>query len=199
MSESAEMFLQFVRPYWGRMHRVARRYVVGEHDAADLVQEVLLRAWRSYSPAEEKTYRRAWLFVILRNVAAEWHRASQRRIRLVPVSHSELTELAPADLSEPFAPLPVMGEERFREFLGDELAGALGRLQPAYREVVILSVAGDLNYREIAEVLDCPMGTVMSRMARARRALREALATSQGKPAGSRCHKEIRCHRESQS
>jgi RNA polymerase sigma-70 factor (ECF subfamily) len=69
-----------------------------------------------------------------------------------------------------------MSEAHFYEFLDDRLVAALEELDPPNREVVVLSVAGGLNYREIGEVLDCPMGTVMSRMARARRALRERLA-----------------------
>ncbi len=68
-----------------------------------------------------------------------------------------------------------MDEERFREFLDERLVAALDALEPAFREVIILSVASGLNYREIAEVIGCPVGTVMSRMARARRALRERL------------------------
>ena len=73
-----------------------------------------------------------------------------------------------------------MSEAAFRELLDDRLTRALDALAPAFREVVILSVAGDLTYREIARVLDCPVGTVMSRMARARRALRERLADVAG-------------------
>ncbi|GJQ25984.1 MAG: hypothetical protein HBSAPP02_10160 [Phycisphaerae bacterium] len=69
-----------------------------------------------------------------------------------------------------------MDESQFREFLDDRVAAALDTLEPPYREVVVLSVAGGLNYREIGDVLECPIGTVMSRMARARRALREQLA-----------------------
>jgi len=69
-----------------------------------------------------------------------------------------------------------MSEEQFREFLDATIAQALDALEAPAREIVILSVAADLSYREIAEVLDCPIGTVMSRMARARRALREHLA-----------------------
>lgn len=176
MSESGELFVRYVRPHWRRLHLVARSSAASNHDVCDLVQETLLRAWRNFSPAEERTYRGAWLFVIMRNVAAEWHRSAGRRIRLVPLPDSDLTELAPADLTEAFAPLPAMDEERFREFLDDRLARALDGLEPAFREVIVLSVAGGLNYREVAEVLDCPVGTVMSRMARARRALRERLA-----------------------
>jgi RNA polymerase sigma-70 factor (ECF subfamily) len=178
MSESAEMFVRYVRPHWRQLHVVARRYTAGEHDAHDLVQETLLRAWRSFSLTEERAHKRAWLFVIMRNVAAEWHRTARRRIALVPMPVSELTELAPSDLTEPFAPLPSMDEGRFREFLGDRLAAAFDALEAPFREVILLSVAGDLTYREIAEVLDCPVGTVMSRMARARRTLRERLSES---------------------
>ncbi len=158
------------------MHHIARRYAANAEDARDLVQETLVRAWRSFSPAEERIYNRAWLFVIMRSVVVDWQRTARRRIKLVLAPESELTELAPADLTEPFCPFPAMSEDRFREFLDTRVAAALDALEPSFREVVILSVAGDLNYREIAEVLDCPVGTVMSRMARARRALRESLA-----------------------
>lgn len=176
MEAPAEEFLRFIRPQWTGLHRVALRYVVRDEDARDLVQETLLRAWRSFSPADQRTYSRAWLFVIMRSAVVDWQRTAARRINMVPAPEGELTELAPADLTEPFAPLPAMDEARFREFLDDRLAAALDALEPSFREVVILSVAGDLTYREIAETLDCPIGTVMSRMARARRVLRERLA-----------------------
>ena len=174
--EATDEFLRFVRPQWKRMHHVARRYTAGEEDARDLVQETLLRAWRSFSPSQERSYSQAWLFVIMRSAAVDWQRTAKRRIKLVLTSDSELTELAPADLAEPFCPLPSMDEERFREFLDDRIVAALESLDASFREVIILSVAGELSYREIAEVLDCPVGTVMSRMARARRGLRENLA-----------------------
>ncbi len=176
MSESAEMFLRYVRPHWGRLYSVAGQYAGGTQDARDLVQESLMRAWRSYSPTSDATYGTAWLFVILRNVAVEWGRTARRRVRLIPVGDSELTDLGAADLTEPFAALPAMDEVRFREFLDDRGAAAFDALAPEFREVVVLSVAGGLNYREVADVLDCPVGTVMSRMARARRSLRERLA-----------------------
>lgn len=169
-------FMRHVKPQWASLHVVARRYVVGVDDARDLVQEALLRAWRSYSPSDGRSYGRAWLYVIMRSVAIDWSRLTKRRVRLVPSTHEELTEIASVDLTEPFSPLPAMDEGRFLDFLDDRVAGALNALDPSFREVVMLSVAGDLTYREIAEVLDCPAGTVMSRMARARRALRDQLA-----------------------
>ena len=176
MSTSAADFLDYVRPHWRRLRAVARQYATGSEEARDLVQEVLLRAWRNFAPMDERVYHRAWLFVILRNVAAEWHRTRQRRIRLVPVMNAELTELAASDPSEPFTSMPNMDEDAFREYLDDRIVAAMDALDAPFREVLLLSVAGGLNYREIAEVLDCPMGTVMSRMARTRRMLRERLA-----------------------
>lgn len=176
MKESGHLFLQYVRPHWRSLNAVARRYTRDRDNARDLVQETLLRGWRHYSDNLSGNYSRGWLLAILRNVAAEWQRAARRRVTLVPMPHTELTELVPTDLTEPFAPTPSMDEKRFREFLDDHLAAALDRLEPAFREVVVLSVAGGLTYREVAQVLDCPVGTVMSRMARARRAIREQLA-----------------------
>ncbi len=176
MYPTTDAFLALIRPHRHRLHLAARQYARSDADARDLVQETLLRAWRGYLPAEDRTYRRAWLFVILRNVAAEWHRAAQRRIRLVPVSDAELTDRPTQPVDGSLAPLPNMDEARFREFLDDNVAAALDALDPAFREVVVLSVAGGLTYREIAEIVDCPIGTVMSRMARARRQLRSRLA-----------------------
>ncbi len=176
MKKLAEAFARFVQPHWQRLHLVARRYGACAHDAQDLVQETLLRAWRNFAPTHERSYGRAWLFVIMRNVACEWRRTAQRRIRLAPDAGSELTEVLAADATAPLSPLPMMGEREFREFLDDRVAAALDELDASFREVVVLSVAGGLSYREIAEVLDCPLGTVMSRMGRARRMLRERLA-----------------------
>jgi RNA polymerase sigma factor (sigma-70 family) len=111
----------------------------------------------------------------MRNITFEWHRKAQHRIKLVPIPDSELTEISPSDQSEPLCPLPTMDDECFREFLDERIVSALDALEPAFRETIMLSVSSGLNYREIAEVLGCPVGTVMSRMSRARRALRERL------------------------
>src|SRR3990170_1996094 len=176
MDEVASEFLRQVRPLWGRLQAVARKYCAQREDAGDLVQETLLRAWRAFSPVEGPTHPRAWLFAIMRNIVIDWHRAASRQVTIAPTDYEELTELAGAEPGEPLARLSSMNEEQFREFLDAGVARAFDALEAPFREVVILSVAADLNYREIAEVLDCPVGTVMSRMARARRALRERLA-----------------------
>jgi len=176
MANRTELFMAYVQPHWRRLHLVARRYAATVHDARDLVQEAVLRAWQNFSPIDAGSYDRAWLFVILRNVAREWHRARQRRIRLIPLEDSAFTEIAASELTDSLPPLPILNDEQFREFLDARLAAAVDALEEGYREVLMLSVVGDLTYAEIAEVLDCPIGTVMSRMARARRTIRERLA-----------------------
>jgi DNA-directed RNA polymerase specialized sigma24 family protein len=72
---------------------VARHYAENAETARDLVQETVLRAWSAYNPAEDRSYREGWLFVIQRRVASEWARSIQRRIVLEPIEHDELTEL----------------------------------------------------------------------------------------------------------
>ncbi len=176
MSEAAAMFVGYIRPQWARLHTVARQYVANENEAPDLVQEALLRAWRHFSSAEQTGFQAAWLFAIMRNVALDWQDSASRRLKLTLLPVSQLTEVASFEEDDAFSSLPALSEEAFREFLDERIAAAVDALDAPYREVLILSVAGELRYREIAEVLDCPIGTVMSRMARARRALRERLA-----------------------
>ena len=182
MENQTEIFVRYIQPHWKVLHIVARQYVVSEADASDLVQETLLKAWKSFSSTEEREYRRAWLFVIMRNIVLDWQKRDKRRIKLSPIEHSELTEIAASDLNEPLCQMPVMDEERFLQFVDDRIIAALDAIDPAFREVIILSAAGGLKYIEIAKVLDCPLGTVMSRMARARKKLRERLADFASQP-----------------
>ncbi len=182
MENQTDIFMQYIQPHWKVLHIVARQYTASKADASDLVQETLLKAWKSFSSAEEREYRRAWLFVIMRNIVLDWQKRDKHRIKLFLVAHSELTEIAASDLNEPLCQMPVMDEERFLQFVDDHIVAALDTLDPAFREVIILSTAGGLKYSEIAQVLDCPMGTVMSRMARARRRLRENLTDFASKP-----------------
>jgi RNA polymerase sigma-70 factor (ECF subfamily) len=184
-------FEAYIQPHWRQLQVVARQYAKRPEDAHDLVQETLLRAWRAFNPNE--TYVRQWLFSILRNAALEWSRNASRRVRLTLLPNAELTELLPSDIGAPLTPLRPMSEADFRQFLDDRILDALDALEEPFREVLILSVAGDLTYREISEILDCPLGTVMSRMARARRFLRDRLATFQpGRKAASTESKEVK-------
>jgi len=180
LESRASDFLSHVKPLWEGLHAAARQYMGTRGDAEDLVQETLARAWRSFSPTDASTYSKAWLFVILRNIAYEWRRQSKRRVRLVPLMDAELTDRdgghQTVGESAALAPLAPMDEAGFARLVDERIAEALERLDDPMREVIMLSVAGGLSYRDIAAALQCPVGTVMSRMARARRRLREELA-----------------------
>ena len=169
------MFPRFLQPHWRPLRAMARQYAASPADAEELVQETLLRAWRNYSPAEERSYSRGWLLPILRHAAIDRSRRASSRMKLVPLPELELI-VRGAEEEGPPGPLPALSEEVFREWLDDRLAAALDAVQQPYRAVLMLSVSAELSYREIAEVLDCPIGTVMWRMARARRQLRGRLS-----------------------
>lgn len=104
------------------LHRIVLQEARREEDAKDLVQETLLRAWRSFSPTQEHSYRRSWLSTILRNVALEWRRKAQERLRWQPAADSELDALPL--VGDPVAPM-------YREFLAIDLP-AVAQLATAH-------------------------------------------------------------------
>lgn len=141
-----------------------------ETDALDLVQETLLKAWRAFHTFNRGDNLRAWLFTILRNAWVDRCRA--RRV--------EPAALDPA-LEDP--PAPPGAPQRLDTLLPDELLGALQDLSAAHRLVLLLRDVEGLSYKEIAGVLGCPIGSVMSGLHNARTQLREKLhARSSKKP-----------------
>ncbi len=131
--------------------------------ADDLVQEALLRAWRGFDQFQPGTNARAWLFRILFNVFY----AHGRKIQSEPLIVSlelPLTESEPAR-RRGFSPLDAA-----------EVNGALAALSSDHRSVILLAVVEGFTCREIGEILSLPVGTVMSRLSRARQALRERLS-----------------------
>ena len=153
---------------------LARWLTRNEHDAEDVVQEAFLRAYRFF-PSFRGTDPRAWLLAIVRNACWTFLRAN--RLREVPSALEEADE-------------PVDGaaspeEDLVRRADGARVTRALDELIPEFREVLVLREMEELSYREIAEVVDIPIGTVMSRLARARRRLQAALARPVPKEVGT--------------
>jgi RNA polymerase sigma-70 factor, ECF subfamily len=144
--------------------RVARRLTTGSSHAEDLVQECLLLAWRSFHQLREGSNAKAWLFRIMFNA---WY-AQGRKLRKIPA----LVPLTP----DAGTLTPALDEAL-------EISRALDALQPEHRTVLLLGVMEGLTCHEVAEVLSVPVGTVMSRLSRARQAMRTRLAATTGRVA----------------
>ncbi len=149
----------------------AVRLVGGQRERAeDLVQEACLRAFRNYESLRSPEKVKAWFFQILVNTHInEFHR-QRYEPPIVDVELSDaLLESAGAE------PIPTPEEQLFAQLLDSEVQQALDALPVEFRTVVWLSDVEELNYREIAEIVDCPLGTVASRLYRGHSLLREQL------------------------
>jgi RNA polymerase sigma-70 factor (ECF subfamily) len=166
-----ERFVRFVQPHLDSLYRTALHMTGRPERADDAVQETYLRAWRYLDTFEEGRNAKVWLFAILRNVIFE---ASRKRKR----------ELATASLDQVGADNIAGTSESPPDRLADEeIIDAIQKLPEEFRMVVLLAVVEELKYREIAEALDIPIGTVMSRLYRGRQLLRHLLR-SYGEDAG---------------
>jgi RNA polymerase sigma-70 factor (ECF subfamily) len=143
-------------------------------DAEDLVQETYLRAYRSYATFEEGTNLRAWLFRILTNTFINTYRAKQRRPQETDLGDME--DLYLYRRIGQVNPASVSAEDQLLDlFTDDEVKAALEELPEAFRLPVLLADVEEFSYKEIAEMLDIPIGTVMSRLHRGRKAMHKRL------------------------
>ncbi len=153
------------------LYHVALRLTRNRAEAEDVVQETCLRAFRGFERFDPGTNCRAWLFTILRNVFFNRVRSHGRE-----VLESEMGSLDAADSAIDRATERGSPEERFlQSVLHGDVDRAVKTLPLMFREAVVLVDLEGLSYREAAEVLGCPMGTVMSRLFRGRALLRRAL------------------------
>lgn len=157
---AARQFDAMIVPHLDEAYTVARYLLRDEHDAQDVVQEAALRAFRHIAGLR-RSDARAWLLSIVRNCCYTWTaaRGAERARVSESVEHIELADGRSAD------DRAMRSSERAR------IESALAQLPMDLREVVILRDVSDLSYKEIAEVAGVPMGTVMSRLSRARERL----------------------------
>jgi RNA polymerase sigma-70 factor, ECF subfamily len=157
-----------------QVYRVARRLVGSREEAEDLVQETYARAFRSWRSFTPGTNMRAWLLRILTNLNVDRGRRIQRTPQQQPLEESDYylaNKLASAGGEE------VLEQEQVVERMSqDSVVNALASIQPQFRDVVVLVDIGDFTYADAAQILDIPIGTVMSRLHRGRRALKQKLA-----------------------
>ncbi len=149
------------------MYDLALRLGSSRSDAQDLVQETLLRALASFGAFQDTGAVRAWLFTILRNAARNRWREAAR--------HPSEPLQADAPAAEPPGEVPD-----WRSFSAEDLEALLPQLSPAAREIVALRDLHGVPYKDIATALDCPVGTVMSRLHRGRSELRRLFLARAG-------------------
>jgi RNA polymerase sigma-70 factor (ECF subfamily) len=159
-----EDFEAATMPHFPDLYRTARLLAQNSAEAEDLVQEVYLQAWKSFHRFETGTNCRAWLFKIL------FHRLHHFRRRWAKAAKVEAFE-NPEDQDSIVAETPVPQEIR-----DEDVLEALGRVPIEFREVVLLADTQEFSYKEIAETMKLPLGTVMSRLSRGRKQLRQELA-----------------------
>jgi RNA polymerase sigma-70 factor (ECF subfamily) len=159
-----EDFESAAMPHFADLYRTARLLAQDSTEAEDLVQEVYLEAWKSFHRFQTGTNCRAWLFRIL------FHRLHHFRRRWAKAARVEAFE-NPEDQDRVVAETPVPQEIR-----DEDVLQALGKVPIEFREVVLLADVQEFSYKEIAETMKLPLGTVMSRLSRGRKLLRQELA-----------------------
>jgi RNA polymerase sigma-70 factor, ECF subfamily len=169
-SSSSQVDLSFedlAMPLLDSLHNFARWIARNPNDAEDLVQETYLKALRGFASFQPGTNFRAWMFQILRNTF--WSSCSKLERRMTVAV--DLEEEGPALAVENETPETVLMKRSDSSLLQN----AIDSLPVHYRETLILCEVEEMSYSEIAEILSIPTGTVMSRLSRARKAVRESL------------------------
>ena len=169
-----ERFEATVLPHLDAAYTLARYLTRHDHDAQDIVQDAYVRALKYFSGfrggGPDGDDGRAWLLAIVRNTAYTW-----RRRHRVDALATEFDEELHSEAVAEHDPAAALERDTARE----SLHRALDRLPPEFREVIVLRELEGLSYKEIGDVTGVPVGTVMSRLSRARRRLQEALCAGQ--------------------
>jgi RNA polymerase sigma-70 factor (ECF subfamily) len=158
-----------------QVYRVARHLASSREDADELMQETYARAFRSWRSFQPGTNMRAWLLRILTNLNIDRGRRQQRTPQMQPLEandyflYDRLSESGDGDSDE---------DKVVERLSQDDIVTALSAVPHDFRDVIVLVDLGDFSYADAAQILDIPVGTVMSRLHRGRRILKRELAES---------------------
>jgi RNA polymerase sigma-70 factor (ECF subfamily) len=177
LESAADRTLRFERDaivFMDQLYAAALRYTKNPEDARDLVQDTYLKAFNSFHQFEEGTNLRAWLYRVLTTTFINTYRKDQRRPQL---SSGELEDWQLAEAQSHTSDLGKSAEVEALENLPDsDIKRALQEIPEEFRIAVYLADVEGFSYKEIADIVDVPAGTVMSRLHRGRKLLREKLA-----------------------
>lgn len=172
--EKVEVFDQEFMPHITSMYNFAYRLTFDEDDSKDLVQDTYLKAYRFIDSFERGTNAKAWLFRILKNSFINDFRKKSKQP--AKVDYQEVESYYNSDDVD----VPITTDLRvdsLKDMIGDEISIALNSLAVDFRTVIILCDLEGFTYEEMAKILDIPIGTVRSRLHRARNLLKEKLET----------------------
>lgn len=156
------------------LYRSALYLVKDENNADDLVQETYFKAFKFLQDDREINNVKAWLFKILMNTFINQYRKNKTEPTLV--DFDSIDSFHESIKEEVLTSSPAEDEAEFNELLDADIRKALDELPDDFRVVLLLSIVEGFSYKEIANMLECPMGTVMSRIYRGRKMLKEKLA-----------------------
>jgi RNA polymerase sigma-70 factor, ECF subfamily len=179
-------FEELALPLFDPLYNFARWLVHDSHDAEDLVQETYLKALRSFASFQAGTNFRAWMFRILRNNFLSSCSKLERRMTVA----MDWEEDGPEPAVDTETPETIL----MNRFHSQLMQHAIDDLPVHYREALLLCEVEEMSYQEIAEILTIPMGTVMSRLARARKAVRESLLSTRGAPLSRDLSRQVAAH-----
>lgn len=169
VDEKRESFEREALVHLDAVYRAALRFAGNAPDADDLVQETMLRAYQAWDQYQQGTNAKAWLLTILRHAfISEYRRRASRR------DTADVDTVAPATLVNAL-PVPDPEAAFFESLVDDDVTRAIAELPVTFREVLVLTDVEDLRYEESASVLGVPVGTIKSRLFRARKLLQARL------------------------
>lgn len=160
-------------PQLDALYTFAYHLTYDEDDANDLVQETYLKAIRFINKYNEGTNAKAWLFKILKNAFINQYR--RQRKQPTQVDFEDVSSYQEAEEDTNYAGYADLREEMFQTMMGDEVTNAINALAVDFRVVILLCDIEGFTYEEISKILDIPIGTVRSRLHRARNMLKEKL------------------------
>lgn len=170
--DKEKLFQEELLPHADALYNFAYHLTFNEEDANDLVQDTYLKAYRFINSFDSGTNAKAWLFKILKNGFINEYRKKKKEPN--KVDYEDIIAYQDAD-EDKGAIAPDFREDIFDNMMGDEITIALDKLPVDSKTVILLCDIEDFSYEEIAKILDIPIGTVRSRLHRARNMLKDSL------------------------